>query len=241
MYVSADARALEWRLAIEFSGDPVGIDELEQGIDMHTANQKTFDLPSRLIAKIFLFRTIFRGTGYSFAMDPSFNHVSTDPDYWDEMNAKFYRKYAGLDKKHQEWCEEVWLTGKITVFTGRFWPIAPVLKWDRKTKSNVSTLPMPVLTNKPIQGTGNDVMAINRVALYNRMQRNKIPGDLVLTVHDSIVVDTPEPEEVTKLMYEVFDDLPKNVKKLFNYDMKTKIPCEVKIGMNLKEMREVPQ
>ena len=47
---------LEWRVALELSNDLVGIEEVLKGEDTHANNQKAFDLPSRLIAKIFLFR-----------------------------------------------------------------------------------------------------------------------------------------------------------------------------------------
>jgi len=56
MYVVVDAMQLEWRLAVEFSQDPVGIQEILDGGDLHSDNQQKFGLPSRLIAKIFLFR-----------------------------------------------------------------------------------------------------------------------------------------------------------------------------------------
>lgn len=47
---------LEWRTAVELSGDPVGLKEILEQQDTHSLNQVAFNLPSRLIAKIYLFR-----------------------------------------------------------------------------------------------------------------------------------------------------------------------------------------
>ena len=82
MLFQCDASQLEWRTALELSKEYVGIEEILKGEDTHAKNQTAFDLPSRLIAKIFLFRTIFRGSGWSFANDPDFMHVSSCPIFW---------------------------------------------------------------------------------------------------------------------------------------------------------------
>ena len=97
MLIQADASQLEWRTAVELSQDEVGLQEILNKEDTHSKNQIAFELPSRLIAKIYLFRTIFRGSGWSFANDNSFMHVSSSPSYWDDVNEKFFKKYYGLD------------------------------------------------------------------------------------------------------------------------------------------------
>lgn len=56
MLVSCDAKALEWITAAWLSGDETAITEIINEIDQHTDNQQRFGLPSRLIAKTFVFR-----------------------------------------------------------------------------------------------------------------------------------------------------------------------------------------
>ena len=56
MLVGVDAKALEWKVLLELSRDAVGIQEVLNNQDAHSLNQVAFDLPSRLIAKIYLFR-----------------------------------------------------------------------------------------------------------------------------------------------------------------------------------------
>ena len=232
MLVQADAAQLEWRTAVFLSNDPVGIQEINDQVDTHSENQKAFELPSRLIAKVYLFRTIFRGSGWSFANDPDFLHVSDDPDYWDEVNRKFYKKYKGLDKWHYELASLCAQRKPIVSPFGREWLILP---------REDGSLPWTVFSNYPVQGTGADLMMIARISLHRRMKAMKLRSLLVSTVHDSIVVDCV-PEEVdtlVALLYQVFDDLVANVKKLFGITLPIPFPCEVKVGPNLLNMKKV--
>lgn len=193
-------------------------------------------LPSRLIAKIFLFRTIFRGSGWAFARDPDFAHVSSDPDYWEERNARFYSKYAGLDQTHQQWFARVAERKPIIGPTGRSWKI------DLAEKRGRLVVPITQAANYPVQGTGADIMMVARLSFFRRIkERGWSDVLLVSTVHDSIVVDCPTAriEEVAKLFHEVFNDLPKNFQKLFNVKMPIPFPCETKFGHNLGEMEKI--
>lgn len=58
LLVKCDAKQLqlEWRVAVALSEDKVGIQEILNKEDIHGNNQKAFVLPSRLIAKKYLFR-----------------------------------------------------------------------------------------------------------------------------------------------------------------------------------------
>jgi DNA polymerase-1 len=230
MYVQCDASQLEWRVLNWLANDQTGLRELNEEIDVHSTNQKAFNLPTRLISKKYLFRTIYRGSGWSFANDPDFMGVSDDPDFWDEINRKFYDKYKGIDKYHRNLADLVIRNKPICSPLGREWQVG--------LKEN-GMIPWTILTNYPVQGTGNDLLAITRISLRKNMNEKKMRSLLVSTVHDSIVADCLEEEarDVANLMYDIFDIyLPKNVKAIWNIDLPCKFPCEVKIGPNLKDM-----
>lgn len=236
MLVSCDASQLEWRTILELSGDKIGIAEVIEGQDTHSLNQQAFELPSRLIAKIYLFRTIFRGSGYSFANDPQFMHVSTDPKYWDNVGEKFFKKYVGIDQQHKAWADQVVAGMPIIGPTGREWHIS----LGRDFRGNVK-IPWTVLTNYPVQGTGADVMMLARISFARRLRLSGIPALLVSTVHDSIVVDVEKKyvSQIAKLFYEVFDDLIANIKRCFGYDWTVPLACEVKMGMDMLNQETV--
>lgn len=201
------------------------------GDDTHELNQVAFELPSRLIAKIYLFRTIFRGSGWSFANDPEFMHVSADSKYWDNVNEKFFRKYQGIDRKHKQWASLVMAGQPIIGPLGREWPIS------NRDKFGALFTPWTTLTNFPVQGTGADVMMIARISAHNRLKKYA-SIKFIQTVHDSITVDCP-PELVklaVRTFYEVFTDLQSNIRKLFAYEWQVPLEGEVKVGMNQSSM-----
>jgi len=235
MLIQCDASQLEWRTALELSQDQTGLAEILGGEDTHSKNQTAFGLPSRLIAKIFLFRTIFRGSGWSFANDPDFMHVSKSQQYWDGMNEQFYRKYHGLNDKHTEWSRVVASGKPIEGPLGRSWK----LEMQRDRHGNLK-LPLTSLVNYPIQGTGADVMMLARLSANRRVKAAGIDADLISTVHDSIVWDTKERhlQEIKDICDGVFRDIPKNIKKLYGYDWVVPMECESKYGPNMKDMHK---
>lgn len=236
MLVQVDASQLEWRVLVELSRDSTALNEICEGQDTHSLNQAAFELPSRLIAKIYLFRTIYRGSGWAFANDPQFSHVSSDPKFWDVIGEKFYKKYDGIDKLHRVWAQSVTSGQSLVGPFGREWTIP----MGRDNRGNLK-IPWTVLTNYPVQGTGADVMMLARISFMRRLKNLYIPALLVSTVHDSIVVDVEKKyvNEISKLFYEVFNDLIANIKRCFGYDWVVPLGCEVKYGMNLAEMQKI--
>lgn len=239
MLVQCDASQLEWRTILELAQDSVGIGEILEGQDTHSLNEKALHLPSRLIAKIFLFRTIFRGSGYSFANDPDFMHVSASPKFWDEMNAKFFEKYKAINKCHYKWKDLVVSGQPIVSPLGRQWSIDMPRDYKGELK-----IPWTTLSNYPVQGTGADIMMLVRIMAYKRIKKNETLKDQVVfvsTVHDSIVVDCPKAciQEVVNIFHSCFKDLKKVIKTNFGYDWIVPMDCECKMGMNMKDMTKI--
>ena len=56
MIINGDAKALEWVAGTFLSQDKLAIQEIWDGVDQHSVNMNAFKLPSRLIAKKFVFR-----------------------------------------------------------------------------------------------------------------------------------------------------------------------------------------
>lgn len=159
-------------------------------------------------------------------------HVSSDPSFWDNINKLFFEKYYGIDNQHQVWKDTVFNGLPIVGPLGREWSINPFNKYGKINWTQ--------LTNYPVQGTGADVMALARVSFANRLRKLGLSSVVLLisSVHDSIVCDAPKEylDIVARLFMEVFADLQKNIYKLFQYEWKTPLACEVKYGPNMKEM-----
>lgn len=236
MIVSVDGKALEWVVGTELSQDKVAIQEILDAVDQHTLNQEYFGLPSRLIAKKFIFRLIFGGSAYTYANDPDFTDVSTSAKFWQEVIDKFNTKYKGWNIWWTRLIQEAVTTGRIVnPYTKRTY----LYEAKRNYKGELDW-PITTIKNYIIQGCAADIMSIARVSFMRRFRDLKIPGVLVNTVHDSIVVDIPNEyvDQVVKLFYDVFEDLPENFYRLFGVRFSVPIRCEVSIGPNMKNLTE---
>lgn len=223
---------------MQLSDDPVGLEELLGGLDIHTRNQKELDLPDRLTAKKFLFRSIFNeGKGYAFSVDPDFMHVSTKKEYWDEVGFKFYEKYKGIRAIHTHWKQLVSQGQCIEGPSGRQWAFEM-----KKNYRGEMELPVNSIINYPVQGTSADVVMLARLSFVSRLRKLGFKEVLLLsTIHDSIVVDCPKAQvqDVVNLFHQVCDDLPANIKKCWDYVWKTPLACECSVGYNMADTEEV--
>lgn len=227
MLIEADAKGLEVVGAAYLSQDPVLCQELHDRVDIHSVNQATFNLPTRLVAKTFKFRIIYGGTEYAFTMDSEFNWISKDVNFWKGVIDAYYLKYKGLRKWHDVIFQQAMLTGGYVSPTGRTYEYTPTLgQWPRTN-----------ILNYPVQGFSADLMAIARVSARKRLRGLCL---MCNTVHDSIVVDTPNKNVYTvcRILEEVFQDIPTNFRKVFGLDFNLPMMAEIKFGPNWKDMEK---
>jgi DNA polymerase I-like protein with 3'-5' exonuclease and polymerase domains len=229
--VACDASALEWVCGTYLSQDQVAMNEIINKVDQHTENQRAFNLPSRLIAKTFVFRLIYGGSSYSYANDVNFEHVSKSTKFWDEVIERFYGKYKGWADWHIRLMQEATTTGRIVMPTSRAYSYEPNMRGD---------WPRTTILNYPVQGLGADIMAIIRVAFWKRLKQEQIKALPISSVHDSIVVDCPEEEVdvVVSLYREAFQEAPRLFKAWFGEEFNLPLRCECSVGNNMSELEE---
>lgn len=235
MLIQGDVSALEWRCAAFLSQDKVAYQEIWDEIDQHTDNQTRFGLPSRLIAKKFVFRLIYGGSAYSYANDPDFSECKMSEKQWQKVIEEFYSKYKGLSAWHTKIVQDVTLTGKLILPTGREYHYSPT------TKRGELVWPRTTILNYPVQGLGADLMAIARVALWTRLKALQLPQvKMVNTVHDSIILDSPDEytDLLAQMMLDVFRAVPRNFQKLFGVEFNIPIESEIEVGKDWGSMSE---
>ena len=236
MIIKADAKALEWRSYIELSKDPVGLQEIINNEDVHTNNQNRFDLPSRLISKVFLFRWIYRGSAWAYANDNDFKATSSDPNYWQSVIQKANEKYKVLIEYQDKLIWQAERKQVITLPTGRefLFEISTNAKgekyWDVKR-----------IVNNINQGFGAEIMMLVRIILKQRLAKYD-PTKVLLnnTVHDDVQLDVANDPE---LMYNICIDLEESFKavretftKYFKKPFDTPIEGEVSFGPNVCDL-----
>ena len=96
MIVNGDVKSLEIVVAADLSRDKVLSDEILGKQDIHENNRVAFNLPSRHIAKIFVFKLLYGASSYGFANDPDFFEVSKSESFWQEVIDNYYKKYYGI-------------------------------------------------------------------------------------------------------------------------------------------------
>lgn len=236
MIVNVDFKSLEVVTAAWLSQDPVMMDEIKAGTDMHEANRLAFNLPSRLVAKVLKFRILYGGTAFSFAKDPDFTPVSKQAPFWENVIDKYYSKYRGLKQWHDQLIREATTKGMVQSPFGR------IFKFERQQKWNGDMVwPVTDIKNYPVQGTGADIVCMSRVMINKAFNRANLKSKLISTVHDSIVADAvpDEVDIVCKIFSEEIAKTPQYLTKYFDCDFNLPLVGEVSVGNNMLDLTEV--
>jgi DNA polymerase-1 len=234
MLVAGDVKGLEIVCAAELSKDPVLWQEIIEREDIHANNQKAFSLPSRLIAKVFKFRLIYGGSAYSYANDPDFSEVGYSQKQWQKVIDQYYDKYQGLRRWHDDLLLRVRETGCIEIPSGRFFRFQPKESWRGLE------WPLTTIKNYPVQGYGADLVMLARIELAKSLRESGLEALLVMTVHDSLVVDTPSVNvsKVAELITKAIDSVPELVYNNWHHEFKLPMTCEISVGRSKAELQE---
>ena len=83
-------------------------------------------------------------------------------------------------------------------------------------------------------------MMLTRVSLFNRIKHDK-EILMINSVHDSILIDCPDSKVdwVCKTIASVFEDVPKNFKRLWKVDFNLPYRGEISKGMDWMNMEDV--
>jgi DNA polymerase-1 len=238
MLINADVKGLEVVVAAQLSGDKVLCKEIIDKEDIHGNNQRAFNLgegkEGRLIAKIFKFRLIYGGSAYSYAHDPDFSTVGLDEKGWQGVIDAYYQKYQGIGRWHKELILEAQTNGRLVIPSGRYYPITP--NYQKR-----DPWPLTIIKNYPVQGFGADLVKLARLRANQLLDEAGLEADLVCTIHDSIVVDTPSKNcyTISMLLKKAIEDVPNICKQVWGYDFSLPLTCEIQAGPNKADMEEV--
>lgn len=234
--VNVDAKSLEIHTACFLSQDLILMKELCEEFDLHTDNQTTFILPTRTIAKFFIFRILFGGSAPGFTNDPDFFECKFNKNQWQEVIDKFYNKYKGIAKWHQTLIQTATTTGTLVMPTGRIFHFS-----KRQNDWGEWKWPETQIKNYPVQSCGADLMMLYRLEVFRQMKT--FIGKLVSTVHDSLVIDCPQKEvdKIVEMLYNSASKVPKLFEEAFGvkYNLPFRVECSV--GPNMADLTEIKQ
>ena len=236
MIVNADVKNLEGCTFASLAEDPVMIKEITEKEDLHSNNERDFGLPSRLVAKRFLFKLIYGATAYGFYTDPDFLFMGYSEKQWQEVVDTFYKKYQGGHKWHTKIIQEAQTNGRLTIPSGRYFPFSPERRYNGELK-----WPITQIKNYPVQGFGADLVMLARLEASKRIRKQNTDAKLISTVHDSIVADCRSEDVVTvgRILYESIASVPQLCQQVWGYKLLVPLTSEVQYGPNKKDMKDL--
>lgn len=241
MIIQCDVKSLELVVVAYLSQDSVMMKEIIDKVDLHENNRKAFDLPTRLIAKTYIFRLVYGGSAWAYTLDHEFSGVMPHlpqkkrVEYWQSVIDTTYQKYQDVADWHKYIIHEAQTTGKVTCPTGRFFPFSPVLR------KGEHVWPVTTIKNYPVQGTGADLVSLARVDFLKQFKKEQINGKLISSVHDSLVCDVhpSHVQETARLLSGAVSKVPQLFEERFGEVFNLPMTAEILVGPNMEDMTEI--
>ena len=231
--MEADFSGLEFRVAGELSRCPTVIEQVLGGFDVHKQTAAIInqcdvadvDKTMRQNAKAYTFAPLYGGMG---ANEPP--HIQA---YFNE----YFKIYTGLAKWHRTLMDGVLKDGLVRIPSGRefYFPGTRRLGNGRVTNATA-------IVNYPCQSFATaDLVVLSCIRAYKRFKSDNLKSRLIITVHDSIVVDVhpDEDEQVKAALYWAMAELPSEVKERFDYDLVLPLDIEITQGANWMDQIEL--
>ena len=234
LIVEADFSGLEFRVAGELSRDPQIIEDILSGKDVHkqtasiinecSVSEVTKDM--RQGAKAYTFAPLYGGMG------------ATEPPHIQTYFREYFNIYKGLAQWHKVLMDGVLRNGIVKIPSGREFLFTNVKRLRNGRVTNATAI-----VNYPVQSFATaDIVPLACIRAFKRFKELGLKSKLVLTVHDSIVVDCC-PDELTEVrdaLKWAMMGVAEEVKSRFGYDMALPLDIEISFGPNWMELEELP-
>lgn len=192
--LAADLPNIELRILAEVSGDKTMLRLFAEGKDLHAETAKLmFNLPANTDTKKHLVhgkkardiaKTINFGLAYGMGATGLAGRTGVDVETAKALMKQYFATYKGVDAYLRQSGREAMKRGYAASLSGRrrYFPqgvqdSALYGRYERSAK------------NHPIQGTNADILKRALALLYEHLPKQV---HIVLTIHDEIVLETPE-------------------------------------------------
>lgn len=188
MMVKADYGQQEMRVLAEMSGDK-NLIEVCMSTDIHAENAKRiFGVDEPTMAQRFIAKNCGFAIGYGAGAE-KVAMMANIPLYQADLVVTYVRsQFPQVDEWAREMVRMVDEVGYVTTIGGRrrnFQAVGSDEYWNNQIR------------NSPIQGTSADMMKRAIVYIDSALSDESLDARIVLTVHDEVVVETPEREVST--------------------------------------------
>ena len=199
--VDADYSQIELRLLAHISGDETMREAFKSGEDIHavTASQ-VFGVPlsevtaqQRSSAKAVNFGIVYGISGFGLARNAHITRREADG-----FIKTYFERYPGVRAFMDACVEKGRALGYAETLFGRRRELFELASPNRNVRSFGERAAM----NTPVQGTAADIIKLAMVQVARRLEEGGYRAQLILQVHDELVVECPvgEADEVAKLV-----------------------------------------
>ena len=215
--VDADYSQVELRVLADMSGDEDMIEAFDRGVDIHrnTASQ-VFGVPFdevsaelRSAAKAVNFGIIYGKSDFGLAKDLDIS-IAKAKEYIENYFARFPKIKGFMDHIVSDAEEKGYST---TIFGRRRY--IPEIKSSNFVEKNRG---IRAAMNAPIQGSAADIIKIAMVNVHNRLEEEGLKSNLILQVHDELIVESPI-EEVERVRVLLKEEMENAVNLKVNLDV----------------------
>lgn len=153
----------------------------------------------------------------------------------------YFKEFWNIYPEHEEWqfkmMDEVIKNGYIVTPSGREYMFPGTRRIKGRRTTNATNI-----VNYPVQGfaTG-DLVPLGCIRAFRAFRERNLRSLLVLTVHDSIVVDVypGELEQVQEALRWAMTEMPQEIKERWGYEMILPLRIEVSAGINWGQLETI--
>lgn len=223
LITEADFVSLEWICAGELSRDQQIIDDIRSGKDVHTQTAtiihqcKPEDVTKELRASC---------KKYTFA--PTYGGLlSTEAPHVQVYAREFFRIYKGLGGYHKTLTAGVLKNGIVQTPSGRQFHWANAKRFGNGRISHQTQI-----VNYPVQSFGNDLVQLSCIRTQRRLNELGLKSLLILSVHDSIVIDTApdEVEAVNEVLTWAMTGVLEEATQRWSYEFVLPLGIDIEVG-----------
>jgi len=224
LLLSADYSQIELRILAHLADDKDLISAFNSGHDIHnlTASEifgikySEVDENFRRKAKAINFGIIYGMTEFGLK-----SRLSISEEEAREYIRLYFSRYPKVRSYMDFLIESAYKTGYTTTIFGR----KRYIKELATTNANIRNLGERLAVNTPIQGSAADIMKLSTVILFDRLKKENIDSNIILHVHDEIVLELKE-SDLDRIKVIVIESMENCI------EIKAKLRVDIKIGKN---------
>jgi len=220
--VVADYSQIELRVVACLADDRVMQEAFLKGEDIHAKtaselfniNIKKVNKAQRSLAKTVNFGVLYGMSPYGLSQALSISQRDA---------AEYIMKYFSIHGGIKDYCTRMIEVAKNDGEVETLFGYKRELLNIHSKNNSAREADERIAINTPVQGTAAEIIKLAMINLYKKLNiKNKKYGDLLLTVHDELVVEVPTRE--AKKVAKIVKDAMENVVKLC-------VPIEVEVGV----------